>query len=142
MTLQRHLPSPSAARGSNIIVAVLVGVLMPVIGWFEGFEDVFWLLLIGLAAGLVTFAIYALIGRATGLAAIELDDTDLVIERRGQRVVIPWQDIASARLLTYGGETLVIRRHSGASQVSIRLDGHTPEAIAAIRAQIDARLIA
>jgi hypothetical protein len=140
MSTFRYVPTATEARHSNLLAAALVSGLTPVLGWLEGFTDVPVLLSIGVAMGALTYAAYALIGRATGLATIETGPDALVVERKGQRVEVPWSAIATVRFGTYGGEHLVLTRHDGARRLHIRLDGHDATAIAAIRAAIAARL--
>lgn len=134
--VERFTPDAHAARTENLVAALGVGVGVPALLWLvRGMREPLLLVGVGVAAVVLTYALYSWRHHRDGVRWLEVGPDVLRIAHRKDVTELPWSEVSRARRSAYGGEQWVLTT-TGGRHVVLRLDGFPPAVAARIGAHL------
>lgn len=128
-----------AAQLENILVGVIVAVVGPGLYYFSDVRNPLLLAALAIGGFIAGYGLYTLRNYFQAALSIEITDNNLIITKRRGPIQLPWTDIREVAQRSQHGTFFMIHVHSQRQPHIVRLEGYSPEQIAAIQAQIEQR---
>jgi hypothetical protein len=133
---QRFQPNASSANRENLLVAVVVLVVVPLLIWFRGERNPAVMLAWGLAAGVGAYAFYTFRNWRSGIREVTVDGQGLtLVDRRGTHS-LRWGEVERADYRVRAGSRWVFHRPKPQRPFVLWLDAFSGEDAAHICALI------